>query len=319
LESSVNGPVAMWRLVPIWVRGLVRTMRPKQWIKNFLVFIPILFDRQISLSNPGRLLVVSLTFVLFCMVAGSVYLLNDAVDVERDRLHPNKRFRPIASGELPIRLAVVVAVIMPIVAIGIALSFSLPLALVLLVYILKQIGYSFYFKNIVLIDVLVLASGYILRVIAGAVVIPVANFSPWLYVCIGMLSLFLAVGKRRQELILLGHGAQDVRATYKDYNMALLDDMLRMVMTSSIITYTLYTVEAKTSLGGPAMMLTLPFAVYGIFRYLYLMHVKGEGGAPDEVVLKDKPLMVTAALFILVAGLIIYGVPYFQKHGILIG
>jgi 4-hydroxybenzoate polyprenyltransferase len=317
LESLANGPIAVWRLLPTWFRGLIRTMRPKQWVKNFLVFIPILFDRKISLSNPQPFLIVSLTFVLFCLAASSVYLLNDAVDVERDRLHPKKRFRPIASGELPIRAALIFAVVLPVLAVGIALTYSVPLAVVLIVYLLKQIGYSFFFKNIVLVDVLVLASGYILRVIAGAVVVQLTtSFSPWLYVCIGMLSLFLAVGKRRQELILLGNGAQDVRATYKDYNMALLDDMLRLTMTSSIITYAMYTVEARTSLGGPAMMLTLPIAIYGIFRYLYLIHVRGEGGAPDEVVLKDKPLMVSAALFVLVAGLIIYIVPFIQRRTI---
>jgi 4-hydroxybenzoate polyprenyltransferase len=316
LESLVNGPVAMWRLLPTWFRGLIRTTRPKQWVKNIFVFIPILFDRQISLSKPEPFLIVCLTAFLFTVAASSVYLLNDTVDVERDRLHPKKRFRPIASGELPIRIAVIFAIILPILTLGIALTYSIPLAIVLLVYLLKQVGYSFIFKNIVLVDVLVLASGYILRVIAGAVVVPslTTSFSPWLYVCVGMLSLFLAVGKRRQELILLGNGAQDVRATYKDYNMALLDDMLRLVMTSSIITYTLYTVEAKTSLGGPAMMLTLPFAVYGVFRYLFLIHVKGEGGAPDEVILKDMPFLINAALFVLVTGLIIYIVPYFQNH-----
>ncbi len=315
MESLVNGPAALWRLLPTWFRGLIRTTRPKQWVKNVFVFIPILFDRQISLSNPQPFLIVCLTAILFTVIASSVYLINDTVDVERDRLHPKKRFRPIASGELPIPVAVTFAIILPVVALVIALTYSVPLAIVLLVYLLKQIGYSFVFKNVVLVDVLVLATGYILRVIAGAVVVPLTtSFSPWLYVCVGMLSLFLAVGKRRQELILLGNGAQDVRATYKDYNMALLDDMLRMVMTSSIITYTLYTVEAKTSLGGPAMMLTLPFAIYGIFRYLYLIHVKGEGGAPDEVVFKDKPLLINAALFVLVTALVIYVVPYFQKH-----
>ena len=157
-----------------------------------------------------------------------------------------------------------------------------------------------------LVDVIVLAAGYVLRVIAGVVVITVTNFSPWLYVCAGALSLFLAVGKRRQELILLGTSAQDVRSTYKEYNMPLLDDMLRMVTTSSVIAYTLYTVDAKTSLGGPAMLLTVPFVVYGIFRYLYLMHVKGEGGAPDELLFKDRPLLIDIVLFSLLAGAIIY-------------
>jgi 4-hydroxybenzoate polyprenyltransferase len=312
VEGLLNGPVAVWRLLPLWFRGLIRAMRPRQWVKNILIFIPIVFDRQ--LAHPEPLLRVTVASILFCLAASSIYLLNDVVDVERDRLHPKKRFRPVASGQLPIRLALILATVCPIIAVGVALAYSVPLAVVLIVYLVKQIAYSFYLKNVVLIDVLTLAAGYILRVVAGAVVISVTNFSPWLYVCIGMLSLFLAVGKRRQELILLGDGAPDVRATYKDYNMALLDDMLRMVTTGSIITYTLYTVEARTNLGGAAMLLTLPFAVYGIFRYLYLMHVKGEGGAPDELLFKDKPLLIIAVLFALAVGIIIYVVPHFMTR-----
>ena len=307
----MNGPLAIWRLLPLWFRALIRAMRPRQWTKNALIFIPVLFDRKISLSNPDPILRVTLGFVLFCLAASSIYLLNDSVDVERDRLDPKKRLRPIAAGELPLRVALIVACVLSVLSVVVAWLYSPALALVLFVYLLKQLAYSFYLKNVVLVDVLVLAAGYILRVMAGALVITVTHFSPWLYVCIGMLSLFLAVGKRRQEMIRLGNGASDVRATYKDYNMALLDDMLRMVTTSSIITYTLYTVEAPTSFGGPAMLLTVPFAVYGIFRYLYLIHVKGEGGAPDEVVLKDRPLMIDAALFVLVAGAIIYVAPHF--------
>jgi 4-hydroxybenzoate polyprenyltransferase len=180
------------------------------------------------------------------------------------------------------------------------------LAAILLIYLLKQIAYSFYLKHVVIVDVLILAAGYVLRVIAGVVVITVTNFSPWLYVCVGAGSLFLAVAKRRQELLRLGSGAQDIRMTYKEYNMALLDDMMRMVTTSSVITYTLYTVEAKTNLGGPAMLLTVPFVVYGVFRYLYLMHVKGEGGAPDELLFQDRPLLIDIILFVLLAGAIIY-------------
>ncbi len=305
----MNGSLAAWRLLPVWFRGLIRAMRPKQWAKNGFVFIPILFDRQITHLEP--LTRVTVGFLLFCLTASAVYLMNDIVDVERDRLHPKKRFRPIASGELPVRLAAVMAVVLPILSVIIAWLYSPLFALVLIVYIVKQVAYSFYLKNVVIVDVLLLAAGYILRVIGGVVLITVTNFSPWLYVCVGMASLFLAVGKRRQELILLGNGAQDVRATYKQYNLALLDEMLRITVTSSVITYTLYTVEAKTNLGGPAMLLTLPFIIYGVFRYLYLMYVKGEGGAPDEVLFKDKPLLIGIILFFVTAGIIIYVAPRF--------
>ncbi len=304
MEGLLNGPMTIWRILPVWLRGLVRGMRPRQWVKNGLIFLPILFDRQLTHLDP--LLRVSLTFVLFCLASSAVYLMNDAVDVGRDRLDPKKRLRPIASGQLPIRLAIAVAIFLPIVAVAIALTYSPLLAVILLIYLLKQIAYSFYLKHVVIIDVLILAAGYVLRVIAGVVVITVTNFSPWLYVCVGAGSLFLAVAKRRQELLRLGNGAQDVRLTYKEYNMALLDDMMRMVTTSSVITYTLYTVEAKTNLGGPAMLLTVPFVVYGVFRYLYLMHVQGEGGAPDELLFKDRPLLIDIILFVLLAGAIIY-------------
>ncbi len=311
MEAFLSGPLAIWRVLPLWFRGLIRAMRPKQWTKNGLIFIPIFFDRQFMHVDP--MLRVTLGFVLFCIMSGAVYLLNDIVDVERDRMHPKKRFRPIASGDLPIRVATTAAIILPILTLAISLTYSVPLAVVLLIYMVKQIGYSFYLKHVVIVDVMILAFGYILRIVAGVIVISVTHFSPWLYVCCGMLSLFLAVGKRRQELIMMGNNATEVRPIFKEYNLALLDDMLRMVMTSSIIAYTLYTVEANTSLGGPAMLLTVPFVVYGVFRYLYLMHVKGEGGAPDEVLLKDRPLLFAIVLFGLTAGIIIYLGPFITR------
>ena len=270
----MNGSLAAWRLLPVWFRGLIRAMRPKQWAKNGFVFIPILFDRQITHLEP--LTRVTVGFLLFCLTASAVYLMNDIVDVERDRLHPKKRFRPIASGELPVRLAAVMAVVLPILSVIIAWLYSPLFALVLIAYIVKQVAYSFYLKNVVIVDVLLLAAGYILRVIGGVVLITVTNFSPWLYVCVGMAALFLAVGKRRQELILLGNGAQDVRATYKQYNLALLDEMLRITVTSSVITYTLYTVEAKTNLRRPRHAANS--AVYHLRRFpLPIPHVRQRG------------------------------------------
>jgi 4-hydroxybenzoate polyprenyltransferase len=305
--SAAAHPSALWRLLPAWLRGLLRTMRLKQWTKNGFVFIPILFDRQIT--QPEPLLRVVAAFSLFCLMSSAVYVLNDLVDVEKDKLHPKKKFRAIPSGQLPIPIARIAAVGLPLVSIGGALSFSLPLALVLTAYYAKDLAYSFYLKNVVIIDVLALASGFILRVLAGVVVIQVTAFSPWLYVCVGMLALFLAVGKRRQEFILLAENAMAHRIAYKDYNMPLLDDMLRMVTTGCIMAYTLYTVEARTNLAGQWMLLTLPIAVYGIFRYLYLIHVRGEGGAPDEVLFRDRPLFISVILFGLTVGLVIYVLP----------
>jgi 4-hydroxybenzoate polyprenyltransferase len=270
-------------------------MRPRQWSKNALIFAAIVFDRQLHRAEP--LLRVTVGFILLCLVASTIYLVNDIVDIERDKLHPKKKFRPIPSGQLPIPMAIAAAVVLPIVAIGIAFAYSVPLAIVLLAYLTLHIAYSFYLKNIVLIDVFTIAAGFVLRVVAGVVVIKVTQFSPWLYACASFLSLFLAVGKRRQEMLLLAGNAADVRSTYKHYNLALLDDMLRMVMTASVLAYTLYTFEAPTNLASTAMLLTVPFVVYGVFRYMYLIHVRGEGGAPDELLFKDKPLLVDIVLW----------------------
>ncbi len=293
----MQGSIGMWRALPMSLRGLIRTMRPRQWAKNGFIFAAILFDRQ--LTHKEALLRVVVGFGLLCLTASTIYLINDIVDIERDRMHPKKKFRPIPAGQLPLPIATAAAIILPVIAIGIALTYSVPLALVLFSYLILHIAYSFYLKNIVLIDVFAIAAGFVLRVLAGVVVITVTAFSPWLYVCAGVLALFLAVGKRRQELILLAGNAADVRATYKHYNLALLDDMLRMVTTGSVLAYTLYTIEARTNLAPNVMLLTVPFVVYGIFRYLYLIHVKGEGGAPDELLFKDKPLLIDIGLWVL--------------------
>ena len=264
--EAVKAPFkSLWGTIPAPVRGLIRTMRPKQWAKNGFVYAGILFDQQMLEAEPFAR--VTLAFVLWCLSASAIYVINDLVDIERDRLHPRKRERPLPSGQLPVPWAVGAAIVLPLLALSIALLVSPPLALVLLAYLALHIAYSFWLKNIVLIDVFAIAAGFILRVVAGIVVIDVTHFSPWLYLCAGLLALFLAVGKRRQELLLLADDASDHRAAYKSYNMALLDDMLRMVTTGSVITYMLYTIEAQTIRSNEyKMLLTIPFVVYGIFR-----------------------------------------------------
>jgi 4-hydroxybenzoate polyprenyltransferase len=302
----------LWRALPAWLRGLLRTMRPTQWTKNAFLFIPLLFDRQ--LTNLEALARVTTAFMLFCLLSSAVYVLNDLVDIEKDRQHPKKRNRPLPSGQLPIRVAILAAVALPILSIGAAAALSLPLALVMLAYYSKDIAYSFRLKHMVIIDVMAVASGFVLRTLAGQVVITTTHFSPWLYVIVGAVALLLAVGKRRQELVLLAGNAANHRAAYKDYNLDLLDDMLRMVTTSTILSYTLYTFQAPTNLGGQAMMLTIPFAVYGLFRYLYLVHVKGEGGAPDELLFKDRPLLIAVILFFITVAAVIYLFPRVVSH-----
>ncbi len=295
----------LWKTLPLPVRGLIRTMRPTQWSKNGFVFAGILFDQQLLDAEPlARVLI---TFGLLCLAASTIYIVNDLVDIERDRLHPKKRHRALPSGQLPIRWAVVAAIIFPVVALGASLFLTPALTVVLAGYIALHVAYSFWLKNIVIIDVFAIAGGFILRMVAGIVVIDVSNFSPWLYVCAGLLALFLAIGKRRQELILMAADAADYRATYKDYNMALLDDMLRMVTTGSVLTYMLYTIEAQTIRGnGHRMMLTIPFVVYGVFRYLYLIHVRGKGSAPDELLFEDMPLLAAVAIYGLSVIILLY-------------
>lgn len=282
-------------------------MRPKQWTKNLLfVFPAIIFDGQ--LFDPTAFGRVFLSFLLLCLASGTVYIINDLVDIESDRQHPRKQHRPLPSGQLPIPLAIGAAILFPIVTLVIAWSFSQPLALLLALYLAIQLGYSFVFKHIAIIDVMILTSGFVLRVAAGVVVINVTNFSPWLYVCAGLLALMLAVGKRRQELILLGANANNVRKIYEHYNLELLDEMLRISMISTLITYIVYTIEttAPALQGNNYALLTVPFVIYGLFRYLYLIHVKGEISPPDEVLLKDRPLQVALVLFALTVAIIIY-------------
>ncbi len=278
--------------------AIIRTMRPRQWTKNLLfVFPAIVFDGQLFVV-PSLLRVV-VSFILLCMISGTVYIINDLVDIESDRQHPRKRKRPLPSGELPVRVAIAAAVVIPIVSLAFAAWFSTPLAVILVIYLVMQILYSFVLKHVVIIDVLTITAGFVLRVAAGVVVIEVQNFSPWLYACTGLLALFLAVGKRRQELLLLAENASNVRPIFREYNLPLIDDMMRVVTTSTLITYILYTIETEAPLlqGTSMGLLTVPFVLYGLFRYLYLIHVRGEGSAPEEVLLKDRALQVNIVFF----------------------
>lgn len=290
--------------------GLLRTMRPHQWTKNILFIFPaIVFDRQ--LTDPDAFLRVLLGAFLLSMMSGTIYIINDLVDIEKDRKHPKKKNRPLPSGDLPRSLALVGAVIIPLLTLSFTYWWDWDLAIVLTLYLVLQIAYSFVLKQIVILDVLAITAGFVLRVLAGVVVIDVANFSPWLYACTGLLALFLAIGKRRQELVTLGERAIETRPIFKYYNLALIDDMLRMVTTSTLITYLLYTIEVDTAtlVDINLAMITVPFVLYGLFRYLYLIHVEGEGSAPDEVLLKDRPLQLTILGWGLTFFILLYVIP----------
>ena len=281
-------------------------MRPRQWTKNVLfVFPALVFSAQ--LFDQASFVRVLICCGLMVLTSGCVYIINDIVDVESDRQHPTKRLRPIAAGQVSISLARAVALVLAMAALAAAYSFERRLALLLLVYFLLQIGYSLYLRNVVLLDILVVAAGFVLRILAGGLVIDVA-LSPWLTTSGGLLALFLVIGKRRQELALLGDQAAAARDIFRRYNLALLDDMLRIVTTCVLITYIIYSVEAPTLIkqGQNLGLVTVPFVIYGLFRYLYLMHVEEEGSAPDEVLLTDRPLQATILAAALAYFVILY-------------
>ncbi len=305
-NQDLDGRAAARSLILQALIGLIRTMRPKQWTKNLIIYAGLVFDGQ--LLNADAFLRVTLSFILLCLVASTIYIINDLVDIESDRQHPRKKLRALPSGQLPVSLAIAAAIILPLIAFGVALTYSLMFTVVMGAYFILHILYSFVLKNIVILDIMAITAGFVLRVYAGVVVISVAAFSPYLYACTALLALFLAIGKRRQELAMLAENAHNVRVTYKDYNLPLLDDMLRLVTTSTFLIYLLYTIEAPTIRVADTnlALLTVPFVLYALFRYLYLIHVRNEGSAPDEVLLSDRPLLAAIILWGLTFVTIIY-------------
>ena len=245
-------------------------------------------------------------FVLFCLISSAVYIINDLVDMPKDRLHPEKRNRPLASGALNPTVAVVAAVIIVVGCLPVALAVSWQLAAILYGYLLLMILYTFWLKNIVIVDVLTIALGFVLRVGAGVAVVEAARFSPWLYVCTILLALFLGLGKRRQEIVLMNENGASTRKILSEYNLRFIDEMLALVSASTVMAYATYTFSAANLPPNHLMMLTIPFVLYAIFRYMYLIHVKGETDPPDVVVLKDRPLQLAVLLFTLIVFVIFY-------------
>jgi 4-hydroxybenzoate polyprenyltransferase len=285
-------------------RLLLRTMRPKQWTKNVFVWAALLFDHKLFQTGPFLRTLVA--FVLFCLISSAVYIVNDLVDIEKDRQHPSKRNRPLASGALSPRVALATAVVIIVLSLPAALWLGTSLVIVLYGYLVLMIAYSFVLKNIVIVDVLTIAAGFVLRVAAGVVVVQAERFSPWIYVCMVLLALFVGIGKRRQEIVLIQDGSNDTRKILQEYNLKYLDEMLALVSSSTVMAYSLYTFSAPNVPPNHTLMLTIPFVLYGLFRYLFLIHVRGETDPPDVVVLKDKALLLDVVLFALVAFLVFY-------------
>jgi|SRR5262245_13345982 len=296
------------QLAPSWfkqARSLARGLRPQQWVKNLFVFAPLLFSQNLfSPPAVGRSVA---AFLLFGLASSSVYLLNDIFDREQDRLHPQKRNRPLVTGELTVAVAGGAVLVLLLLALGGAWMISIPLALVLLGYWLINLLYSTWLKHQVILDVFAIASGFVLRVAGGALVIQV-EISHWLFLCTTLLALFLGFSKRRHELGVLQARAEAHRQVLADYSPHFLDMMIAIVTASTVMCYALYTVSDDTvrRFHTHALLLTLPFVLYGIFRYLYLIHNRNEGGDPTQTVLADVPMLVDLGLWALTAGLIIY-------------
>jgi 4-hydroxybenzoate polyprenyltransferase len=302
--SVTSPPTTQGTSLAATARALFKGMRPKQWTKNLVVFLPLIFDGKLFV--PQLLLKTSVAFALFCLMSSTVYLINDLVDMEKDRQHPVKRQRPLASGALSPGVAIAAIVVFILVSLPLSLWLDGGFSLILFSYLLLNIAYSFYLKNLVIVDVLILAAGFLLRVAGGVVVVDVERFSPWLYLVITLGALFLGFGKRRHELLLLEESANFHRSILAEYTVPFLDQLIALVTSTLVIAYSLYTFSAPNLPQNHAMMLTIPLVLYGLFRYLYLIHVKEEGGAPDELLFHDKPLLVDVGLWLVAVIAILY-------------
>jgi 4-hydroxybenzoate polyprenyltransferase len=287
-----------------WISGIIKSMRPRQWPKNVFLFAALVFDRQFFHWEP--LLRTVYGFILLCLASGVVYLINDIADRRQDRLHPVKRLRPIASGALSVPVALVAAAGLMIASLGLAFLLSRGFCLLIVFFLLLNLAYSFYLKHIPILDALTVAACFVLRVGGGVLLISVERFSPWMYVCIVLLALYISFGKRRSEILLLEDGASSHRKVLSGYSLPLLDGYIQIVSAATIVAYSLYTFSAPNLPANHAMMLTIAFVLYGVFRYLYLIQAENVGGAPEELVLTDRPLQMTIVLWGLSAMLILY-------------
>ena len=287
------------------IRFVGESLRPVQWTKNLFVFAGILFSQNIF--NFPLLAKAIYAFFIFCLLSGSVYILNDLTDLKEDRRHPVKCNRPLASGRLKKSKAILALVILLSFSLGMAYSLDISFFLVVLAYLLLQVLYSFFLKSIVILDVFAVAGGFLLRVVAGAVVIDI-EISSWLLICTIFLSLFLALGKRRHNLIVVGEGAQSYRKVRGGYDLSLLDQMIFIISALTPLSYILYTLSEETvaKFRTKNLIFTVPFVFYGIFRYLYLIYHKGAGGNPENILIRDIPLIVDILLWVGAVGIILY-------------
>lgn len=281
------------------------SMRPSQWVKNFLIFAGLIFSQ--NFFSPAFFFKSFFAFVLFCGISSSVYILNDILDLKQDKLHPIKSKRPLASGELSVPFALSFSLFLGIICVALSFLLEINFGLIVVIYFLLNLFYSLYLKQLVILDVMCVAAGFVLRALAGAVVIEVV-ISSWLVVCTILLALFLGFSKRRHELILLENNATQHRRILAEYSPYFLDQMIAVVTASTVVAYAFYTLspEVMEKLGTRYMDLTIPFVLYGIFRYLYLIHQKKEGGRPTRMLLTDKPILINVVLWLIAVFLILY-------------
>ena len=304
------------------IRAIIKESRPRQMIKNGLVLVPLFFTVNIWYSSDdisGMSAIIGRAFAalaIFVLLSAAVYFINDSVDVEKDRAHPRKRLRPIAAGKISIPWAIGISLVMMTGAVTAASFISIPMVITSVAYLSINVAYSWWLKNIVLLDVMTVASGFVLRAVAGSIAIdhaiinPVSGqteldltISPWLYVVTALGSLFIALVKRRNELQTAGDNSGAQRSILSEYTLPLLDSLINVVATATLISYTLYTFSTGvTEANVPSdqsMMLTIPFVAYGVLRYLYLIHVKGAGESPEEILTRDKPLLINIVLWLM--------------------
>ena len=304
------------------LKAIIKESRPKQMVKNGLVLVPLFFTINIWYSGDdiaGMAAIVGRAFTalgIFVLLSAAIYFINDSIDIDRDRAHPRKKFRPIAAGRISIPWAIGIAITMIAAALVIATLISLPMVITAAAYLATNIAYSWWLKNIVLLDVMAVASGFVLRAVAGSIAIDHAiigqsgslteldlTISPWLYVVTALGALFIALAKRRNELSIAGINSEAQRSILSEYTLPLLDNLINVVATATLISYTLYTFSTGvTEANVPSdhsMMLTIPFVAYGVMRYLYLIHVKGVGESPEDILVRDKPLLINILLWLI--------------------
>lgn len=277
------------------LKHLLKTMRLRQWTKNGFIFFALIFDKQLFQTEPFLRTLGG--FFLFCLISSSVYLFNDITDIEVDREHPEKKHRPLASGKLPVSVAMTAAFILALIALILGYFLEPYFAAIITSYFVINMLYSRWLKHVPILDVLIISSGFVLRVAAGVTLITVERFSPWLYMITILFSLYIGLGKRRAEMNLLAQGANAHRKVFDGYTIPLLDQYITIVSGTTIVAYSIYASSAENLPDNHAMMLTIPFVVYGIFRYLQLIQMGHAAGAPDEVALKDRPLQATVLLW----------------------